>query len=210
MAQPLDVAFTKAFKCAMARTAGGHVARCALQQEPGAPVQVEMGVKILRPVFVAWVADAIKQIEEEEIHFSKVWGSIMPAGSRAVLAAAHEAHARGDLFRQVKGRIAPEVQDGDIVVAEDAADDEANEEDDADEGLLVEEFDADEGTVVEHAGAPAGAASSSSSDPAPPAEVPRPATILSTLENATRGNWPGGSRFDFIRVTVRLSRKFTA
>ena len=51
----------------------------------------------------------------------------------------------------------------------------------ADEGLSVEEFDADEGAVVEHAGAPAGASSSSFSDPAPPAEVPHPATILSTL-----------------------------
>ena len=84
----------------------------------------------------------------------------MPAGSRAVLAGAHE-----------------EVQDGDIVVAEDAADDEANEEDDADEDLLVEKFDADEGAVVEHAGAPAGGASNWS-----PTEVPRRATILSTLE----------------------------
>ena len=65
----------------------------------------------------------------------------------------HEAHARGDLFRQVKGRKISEVQYGDIVVAEDAADNEANEEDDADEGLLVEEFGADEGAVVEHAGA---------------------------------------------------------
>ena len=36
--------------------------------------------------------------------------------------------------------------------------------------------------VVEHAGAPAGGVSSSSSDPALPAEVSRPATILSTLE----------------------------
>ena len=106
----------------------------------------------------------------------------MPAGSCTVLAASYEAHARCDVLRQVKGRIIPEVQDGDIVVAEDAADDEANEKDDADEGLLVEEFDADQGAVVEHAGAPAGAASSSSSDPAPPAEVPRLATILSTLE----------------------------
>ena len=69
----------------------------------------------------------------------------MPAGSRAVQAAAHETQARGDLFRQIKGRIIPEVQDGDIVVAEEAADDAANNEDDADEGLLVEEFDADEG-----------------------------------------------------------------
>lgn len=181
VAQPLDVAFMKAFKCAMARTAGEHFARCVLQQEPGAPVQVEMGAQIIRPIFVAWVANAIKQIDKE-IHFSKGWESIMPTDSRAVLAAAHEVHARGDLFRQVKGRVIPEDQDGDIVVAEDAADDEANEEDDADEGLLVEEFDTDEGAVVEHAGAPAGAASSSSSDPAPPAEVPRPATILSTLE----------------------------
>ena len=104
------------------------------------------GVKILRPVFVVWVADVIKHIEKE-IDFSKGWGSIMPAGWRAVLAAAHEAHARGDLFRQVEGRITPEVQDVDVVVAEDAADDEANEEDDADEGLLVEELDADEGAV---------------------------------------------------------------
>ena len=95
---------------------------------------------------------------------------------------AHEAHVRGDLCRQVEGRIIPEVHDGDIVVAEDAADDVASEEDYADEGLVVEEFDADEGAVIEHAGAPAGAASSSSSDPAPPVEVPRPATILSTLE----------------------------
>ena len=93
VAQPLDVAFMKAFKCAMARTAGEHFARCVLQQEPGAPVQVEMGVKILRPVFVVGVADAIKQIEKD-IHFSKGWGSIMPAGSRAVLAAAHEPNAR--------------------------------------------------------------------------------------------------------------------
>ena len=99
--------------------------------------------------------------------------SIMPAFSRAILADTHDAHARADLFRQVKGRIIPEVQSGDLVVAEDAADDETNEEDDADEDFLVEEFDADEGAVVEHAGAPAGAASSSSSDPARPAEVPR-------------------------------------
>ena len=116
----------------------------------------------------------------------------MPAGSRAVLAAAHEAHARGDLFRQVKGRVVLEVQDGDIVVAEDAADDEANEEDDAGEGLLVEEFDADEGAVVEHAGAPAGAAPSSS-----------------TLEKVMAQCTVGG-RIDYIRVTVRISRKFTA
>ena len=45
----------------------------------------------------------------------------MPAGSPAILAAAHEARARGDLSRQAKGRIILEVQDGDIVVAEDAA-----------------------------------------------------------------------------------------
>ena len=48
-----------------------HFARCVF----------EIGVKILPPVFVAWVADAIKQIEKE-IHFSVGWGSIMPAGSR--------------------------------------------------------------------------------------------------------------------------------
>ena len=163
MAQLLDVTFKKSFKCAMARTAGEHFARCVFQQEPGAPAQVEMEAQILRPVFVAWVAGAI----------SKGWESIMRAFSRAILADTHEAHARADLFRQVKGRIIPEVQNCDFVVAEDAADNETNEEDDADEDFFVEEFDADEGAVVEHAGARAGAASSSSSDPARQAEVPR-------------------------------------
>ena len=43
VAQPVDVPFMKAFWCAMARTAGEHFDRCVLQQEPGAPVQVEMG-----------------------------------------------------------------------------------------------------------------------------------------------------------------------
>ena len=123
--QPLDVAFMKASKCAMVRAAGERF---------GAPVQVEMEVKILRPVSLLGLQTRSSR-SKKKIHFSKGWGSIMPAGSRAVLAAAHEAHARGDLFRQVKGRIIPEVQDGDIVVAEDAADDEANEEDDA-EGPL--------------------------------------------------------------------------
>ena len=88
---------------------------------------------------------------------------------------AHEGHARGDLFRQVKGRIIPEVQDGDTVVAEDAADCEANEEDDADEGPLVEEFDV---------GAPWSSTQERLLAPLPvrPLEVLGLATILSTLE----------------------------
>ena len=198
-AQPLD----QVVKCAMARTVGEHFARCVLQQELGAPVQVEMGVKILWTIFV----DATKQIEKE-IHFSEDLELIMPAGSRAVLAAAHETQAREDLFHVV--------QDGDIVAAEDAADDETNEEDDADghPGWGGRSGWGRRGRArrrscwcrVQFLRRP----STTGGGFALSDHLVHCGRVTVVAQEAICGTWLCGSGFDFIRVTVRLSRNFTA
>ena len=79
VAQPLEVAFMKAFKCAMARAF-----RQALPPAGrGAPVQVETGGQD-PPVFVAWVSDAIMHMEKE-IHLSRVFDRLCQQGRAPIL-----------------------------------------------------------------------------------------------------------------------------